>query len=369
MRTLEGELMRHAASDVYPFHMPGHKGRGDEIQRIDITEIDGFDNLHDPEEIILEEMERAAAFYGTKRTYFSVNGSTCALLAAISAAVPRGGTLLMERGCHMAVYHAAYLRDLHLQYIDYPTPEDEKMRTPDAVVITSPSYEGCVKHVEKWAAFAHERGIPLIVDEAHGAHFSMHPYFPKSAIHKGADLVIQSVHKTLPAMTQTALLHLCSDRVDPDRIQRFFDIYETSSPSYVLMASITRCLHMVSDPQSDLFDRYVDMLKDLREKLAHLAHLHLAGGGSCILTSDEELPPFKAGTRVDPGKIVITTTGSALTGPELYDRLREEYHLQPEMKAPDSCLMMTSPFDTQEGFDRLLEALREIDRDGGLLDI
>lgn len=361
MRTLEGELLRHANSDVYPFHMPGHKGRGDEIQRIDITEIDGFDNLHDPEGIIKEEMDRAAEIYGTKRTYFSVNGSTCAILAAISAAVPKGGTLLIERGCHMSVYHAAYLRDLHLQYIGYPTPEEEKPYAPDAIVITSPSYEGCVKDVSYWSDYAHTRGIPLIVDEAHGAHFSFHPYFPVSAIKKGADLVIQSVHKTLPAMTQTALLHQCSDRIAPDQIQRFFDIYETSSPSYVLLASITRCIHLISDPDSDLWERYVRSLKDLRAKLSNLQHLHLAGGSDCILTSDEELPPFRAGTQIDPGKLVITTTGSSMTGPELYDRLRLDYHLQPEMKAPAYCLLMTSPFDTQDGFNRLLEALRELD--------
>lgn len=363
MRTLEGELRRHAASDIYPFHMPGHKGQGDEIHEIDITEIDGFDNLHDPEGIIREEMDRASDFYGTKKTYFSVNGSTCAILAAISAAVPRGGTLLMERGSHMSVYHAAYLRDLHLIYIDYPTPDEERGREPDAVVITSPSYEGCVKDVGRWAAYAHKKGIPLIVDEAHGAHFSLHPYFPRSSVREGADLVIQSLHKTLPAMTQTALLHLCSDRVDADLIERFFDIYETSSPSYVLMASITRCIHMISDPAGGMMDRYADKLRDLREKLSRLRHLHLAGGADCRLGSDEELPPFPKGTAVDPGKLVITTFRSCMTGPELYDRLRLDYHLQPEMKAPGYCLMMTSPFDTQEGFDRLLEALREMDRE------
>lgn len=375
MKKLEAELRRYANSDMYPFHMPGHKRRGDEIHQIDITEIDGFDNLHDPQDLILGEMREAAEFYGTRDTFFSVNGSTCAILTAISAAVPFGGTLLVERGCHISVYHAAYLRHLHLIYIEDPEKIREKAEDqekdvsfegrnktdePDAVMITSPSYEGCVKQVEFWAEFAHQRGIPLIVDEAHGAHFSMHPYFPKSAIQKGADLVIQSVHKTLPAMTQTALLHNVTGRVSSERLEAFLDIYETSSPSYVLMASITSCLHLVMDPNQDLFDRYADALKMLRRDLSKMKHLRLLGGEKCILR-EGEFPPYPAGTKTDPGKIAILTKGTTITGPELYDRLREEYSLQPEMKTPDLVLLMTSVYDTAEGFERLENALLQID--------
>lgn len=377
MKKLEAELRRYANSDMYPFHMPGHKGRGDEVHQIDITEIDGFDNLHDPKNLIYGEMRAAAEFYGTKRTFFSVNGSTCAILSAISAAVPFGGTLLIERGCHISVYHAAYLRHLHLLYIDdiwnqiqMPDRKDgqearEKVKIPvqpDAVMITSPSYEGCVKNVAFWAEFAHRQDIPLLVDEAHGAHFSMHPYFPKSSIFQGADIVIQSVHKTLPAMTQTALLHNVTGRVSSEKIENFLDIYETSSPSYVLMASITSCLHLVMDPNEDLFERYAGRLKKLRKHLDSMKHLKLMGGKECVLKKGE-FPPYEEGVRTDPGKICILTGKSGMTGTELYDLVREKYRLQPEMKTPDSVLFMTSIYDTEEGFERLEDALLEIDNE------
>ncbi len=367
MKKLEAELKRYANSDVYPFHMPGHKRRGDEIHQIDITEIDGFDNLHAPEDLILNEMKAAAAFYGTQETFFSVNGSTCAILAAICAAVPFGGRLLCERGCHIAVYHAAYLRHLHLLYIeDIIFEENDHYRLKDgaeadAVIITSPSYEGVVKNVRAWSHFANEKNIPLIVDEAHGAHFSMSPYFPRSAIVQGADIVVQSLHKTLPAMTQTSLLHNVTGRVPSAMLRRFLDIYETSSPSYVLMASITSCLHLISDENNDLFERYEGRLRRLREELAKLRHLHLLGGAEAVLTSDEEFFPYRKGTKLDAGKICIFTKKTPLNGTMLYDRLRRDYHLQPEMKAPDYVLLMTSPFDTDEGFERLIEALTEID--------
>lgn len=362
MKKLEAELRRYANSDYYPFHMPGHKRRGDEIHRIDITEIDGFDNLHDPQDLIRDEMQFASAHYGAKTTWFSVNGSTCAILTAISAAVPFGGTLMIERTCHISVYHTAYLRHLRLLYV-----EDEKAWNQpfDAIMVTSPSYEGCVKDIGRYVRLAHEHQVPLIVDEAHGAHFSLHPYFPESAVRKGADLVIQSVHKTLPAMTQTALLHNVTGRVPDEKIKQFFDIYETSSPSYVLMASITSCIHQVFDERNDLFERYAERLKALRRHLAGLKNLHLMGGEKGILTSDREFPPYPSGTVIDPGKITIQTewagTDSGITAAGLYNRLRDQYHLQPEMKADSYVLLMTSVYDTDEGFHRLEEALCEID--------
>ena len=394
--TLYGCLQAYTESDIYPFHMPGHKRRpaflggersggawiapsgsgipdADQAAALcDITEVDGFDNLHAPEGIIQKEMAFAAGFYGTAETFFSVNGSTCAILAAISAAVPRGGTILIERSCHISVYHAAYLRELHVLYL--PQNGEELCsaaagscasgRKADAIVITSPSYEGFVKDVRRYAESARAIGAVLIVDEAHGAHFSMHPYFPESAVRCGADLVIQSTHKTLPALTQTALLHNVTGAVSGEKLQRFLDIYETSSPSYVLMASLTRCIHAVAEGGSGAFETYTARLKKLRESLAvSLRHLRLAGA-----------PCEIAAGRYDPGKILILTEGTALrendgrtadpamfTGGMLYKELLENYHLQPEMKLQGAVLLMTSAADTQEGFDRLERALLEID--------
>ena len=217
MTYIKDELCKLASSDMYPFHMPGHKRRLDcdiNPYTYDITEIDGFDNLHAAEGIIKEAEERAAALWGAKSSFFLVNGSTCGILAALSAALPKKGHLLMARNSHKAAYHAAYLRELQVTYL-YPVftefgiqggilPEQveaalEADESIEAVFLTSPTYDGIVSDIEKIAEIAHQHGIPLIVDEAHGAHLGFHPYFPKSAITLGADVVIQSLHKTLPA--------------------------------------------------------------------------------------------------------------------------------------------------------------------------
>ncbi|MCR5452322.1 MAG: aminotransferase class I/II-fold pyridoxal phosphate-dependent enzyme, partial [Lachnospiraceae bacterium] len=254
------KLTEYTNSSAYPFHMPGHK-RNEKYQMaepvgMDITEITGFDNLHHPEEIIKKEQEFAARIHGAKESFFLVNGSTCGILAAVSAAVPKGGRLLVCRNAHKSVYNAAYLRQLELSYLRQERtkigletavcPQEVERalaaRETDAVLITSPTYEGMVADVEKIAHLVHEKGLPLIVDEAHGAHFGFHPFFPESALQKGADLVIQSVHKTLPSLTQTAILHVGKEAgryIDLAKVRQFLSIYQTSSPSYVLMGSIS----------------------------------------------------------------------------------------------------------------------------------
>ena len=272
-RRLENLLKAYAESDAYAFHMPGHKRRltpgwPAEAGAIDITEIDGFDNLHDA--------QSAAAFYGAQETIFSVNGSTCGMLAAVSAAVPEGGRILIERTSHMSVYHAAYLRKLHVSYIgegvcappeEEPGDGESAEEKIDAVIITSPGYEGCIRDIAGWARFAHRRGACLIVDGAHGAHLGIHPYFPESAVRLGADLVVMSTHKTLPAMTQTALIHNVTGRVSSKRLHFFMDIYETSSPSYVLLASITGALHFLYEQGAEAFSDYAVRLRKIRREL------------------------------------------------------------------------------------------------------
>ncbi len=357
---LETKLLNYAGSDAYPFHMPGHKRNpaflcADALS--DITEISDFDNLHHPEGILRAEMDLARALYGTRETFFSVNGSTGALLAAISAAVPRGGHMLIERGCHMAVYHAAYLRGAGVSFLN-----ECEIERADAVVVTSPTYEGCMKDIPAMRALADRLGAVLIVDEAHGAHlpFTENFGFPASAIRGGADLVIESVHKTMPAMTQTALLHNVTGRVKNEDLARFLDIYETSSPSYVLMGSITHMLHLMEDRGEALMGAYAERVRNVRAFLSMSLHnLSLAGGETAVLDSDEELPPYKKGTVMDPGKLVVKS--GRMRGERLFQILRDNYGLECEMKAPSYVLAMTSVADTDEGLMRLIEALREID--------
>jgi arginine/lysine/ornithine decarboxylase len=359
------KLEELAESDIYPFHMPGHKRAMSfpNPYSVDITEIADFDNLHHAEGVIKKSQERAAGLYGSDKAYYLVNGSTCGILAAISAAALRGSSILIARNCHKAVYHALYLRQLKANYI-YPKDTKsgiqgqidpaqiesclEENPLIKAIVITSPTYDGVVSDVEKIAEAAHRHNAVLIVDEAHGAHFGFHPVFPENATRLGADAVIMSVHKTLPSFTQTALLHLCSDRISTKEVEKFLNIYESSSPSYILMAGIEQSLAMIEEDGERLFKNYVENLKYFREKTEKLKHLRLLG------RDDNEFFDF------DIGKILIETGGS-MSGHKLTQILRENYHLELEMAGVNYATAMTSIMDTREGFDRLAYALCEID--------
>lgn len=359
-------------SNRYPFHMPGHKRmkepRFPNPYTIDITEIDGFDNLHHPEGIIKKEQDCAAEFYGSRQCFYLVNGSSCGILAAISAVSKRGDKILLARNCHQSVFHACYLRQLSPVYA-YPEGTASGLQgqvtaftirrlleaNPDvcAVVITSPTYDGIVSDVQVIARLVHKRNIPLIVDEAHGAHFGLHKAFPENATRLGADVVVMSIHKTLPALTQTALLHLCSDRVDPEEVARFLRIYETSSPSYVLLAGISRCMRLIkANTIKESFDDYVEMLEAFRERSKNLINMRVFGA--------EDFNEWEA-YAYDIGKIIIYTGVSGMSGPYLYRKLAQIYGLQAEMASGSYVLAMTSYMDTQRGFDRLYKALWALD--------
>lgn len=370
-----------ARSDIYPFHMPGHKRQlkekpFDEIAKIDITEITDFDDLHEPEGILKEEQEFAAGLYGADHTYYIVNGSTCGVLTAISAVCRWGDTVIMARNCHKSAYHAAYLQNLQIEYVEpqrsvegYPAgpvlaeeikhalQRAEKKQAARAVILTSPTYEGVLSDISAIAEIVHAHHAVLIVDEAHGAHLGFLAAFPQSAVRQGADLIVQSLHKTLPAMTQTALLHVCGDRVDLQRVQQYLDIYETSSPSYVMMASMSKCLHLIDEEKNNLFAAFYEKLQDfykIKEQLKHIKILDAAWARNTYHAC------------MDPSKINICVAGcmrdgSTYTGKMLATELLQKYHIEIEMTAEWYVIAMTSVMDTQEGFDRLKTALLEID--------
>lgn len=368
MENLYNELKEYASGDSYPFHMPGHKRNIRKLEcinpyQLDITEIDGFDNLHNPEGILRECLEEAARFYKTKKTYFLVNGSTCGILAAISAATLKNKKILIARNCHVSVYNTVYLRNLQPAYLyseiiepfgiqgEIRVEEVEKALCADpqigTVVIVSPTYDGLVSDIRAIAGVVHSHEAVLIVDEAHGAHFGMHEMFPPSAISLGADLVIQSLHKTLPSFTQTALLHLCSERISSTELERFLSIFQTSSPSYVLMAGIDRCIRMMSTEGKQLFESYAALLLKYRNQMKSLKKIRLFDGGSTTLS--------------DPSKLLFSVRGCAMTGSGLSEILRLSYGLQMEMASSDYILALSSCMDTEEGFVRLCNALNEID--------
>ena len=414
--SLFAKLKNYSESDYYAFHMPGHKRNLDLMQgtspyRIDITEIDGFDDLHHAEGILKEAQERAARVYHADETHFLVNGSTVGILSAIMGTTKKGDSILVARNCHKSVYHAIYLNELDPVYlfpkfdtelglsteIDVEDVKEALRANPKicAVMIVSPTYDGVVSDIETIAAVCHEAGCPLIVDEAHGAHFGFHPYFPKSANQYGADLVINSLHKTLPALTQTALLHVNGNLVNRRKVKRYLDMLQTSSPSYILMASIDACIHAVektlekqetagieekilekqktsgieekcNDREFErqtsgmedgnsrneladtlLFETYVNRIDALRNDLKQLQHLKI------IQTDNID--------HYDRSKFVISVKDAPLSSHELYEILLKKYHLQMEMLAGTYVLAMTTVGDTEEGLKRLKEALFEID--------
>ena len=359
MERLYRALEIYSQEDYYPFHMPGHKRNPDTVNTDlpfdrDITEIDGFDNLHHPEGILKKAQETAASVYDTKECYYSVNGSTAALLAA---------------NCHKAVYHALYLRNLIPTYV-YPQMDpkwwinggissDKVERAlaenPEikAVLLTSPTYDGVVSDIEKIAEIVHRYEIPLIVDEAHGAHFHFSNYFPTSAAELGADLVIQSFHKTLPSMTQTAVLHNCSDRVDSRLIRRFMGIYQSSSPSYILMASMDACMEKMSSDGNEMFREFTKILEKARRRLSECKYIRLVSpeiGTAGVFDYDRS-------------KLLFSTRYASMTGSELAQILLEKYHIQVEMETEHYVLALAAVGDSGEGFERLCQAIEEINQE------
>lgn len=374
MEYLHDKLAEYASSGYYGFHMPGHKRNaldlpGDIPYAIDITEIDGFDDLHHARGILLEAQKRAADLYHAEETHYLINGSTVGILAAVLGSTNWGDRIIIARNCHKSVYNAAYMNDLRASYV-YPhnipgtdicgpvTPsqiEAQLREYPDAkaVVITSPTYEGIISDVEAIARKVHEYGIPLIVDEAHGAHLGFHSYFPSNSNDLGADLVIHSLHKTMPSLTQTALLHMNGSVADRENIRRYLHMLQSSSPSYVLMSSMDECIRLIREKQDCLFDTYVSRLSRIREELLKLQHLKLfevlSYDRSKILISTKNIT-------YNSGKEIIKYTGKLL-GAEL----NKKYLIQLEMTLPQYVVGITSVCDSEYGMKRLTHALQEID--------
>lgn len=361
-------LDEYSGRDVVPMHMPGHK-RNPVFEMknpyaLDVTEVTGMDNLHRPEGVIRRLMERVSGLYGSEQSYLLVNGSTGGILSAIAACCRHGDRIIAARNCHASVYRAIRLLELRPVYI-YPECEGRAMERLDiagaipeqaleealknnrdvsCVIVTSPTYEGIVSDIRAAAALTRRFGVPLIVDEAHGAHFNWHPSFPETALEQGADLVVESLHKTLPALTQTGVLHARFDLVSKKRLEWCLQTFQSSSPSYILMAGIDRCFAYIEKEGGKAFDKYVENLRLFREKMKQLTYLYLF-----------ESP------RKESSKLVIATDRTQMTGRELAGRLLQKYRIETEMSYGNYCIAMTSVCDEPQGFHRLAAALLEID--------
>ncbi len=329
----------------YPFHMPGHKRNqkfGIIGSEIDITEIDGFDNLHSPARSILQIENKLSEIYKSEKSFLLINGSTVGILASILAVTNKNDTVIMARNCHQSVYNACFLNELNPIYIEPEYNEihgfykDVKQSEIDsalqadnntaAVIITSPTYEGYTSNINS--------PVPLIIDAAHGAHFgfSDFPEYPK------ADIVISSLHKTLPALTQTAVINVYNKKYIP-KIKKYLDIIQTSSPSYVLMNSVSKCVEIIKK-QPDLFDELSNNLNFFYD--TQLKHLQ-------FIKTD------------DISKIIISTAYTNINGAALAEILRSEYYIECEMASINYIILMSSIGDEKSAFEKLKFALTEID--------
>jgi len=366
-------------SNEYPLHMPGHKRQYSpnellsEAYRLDITEIEGYDNLYDAGGILKSAMDRAGGLYGCPDTYFCVNGSTTGVITAIYTVTGQGDHIIIARNCHRSVYSAIELRELTADYIETKkllceeidggiTPEAvseainasiKKGKLPAAVVITSPNYDGVISDIERIAQITHIYGIPLIVDEAHGAHLSLNEKLPEGAIKAGADIVIHSTHKTLAAMTQTALLHAQGRLVDINKLKKYWRTFQTSSPSYVLMASIDAAIINQAEDGDKLWSEFLTNRSLFFQRIQGLRHLHIL--------NEEDIQERSDIKALDPCKITVITDGS-IDGVGLQCTLLDDYGIQLELAGKQRIIAIVTYADTKEGFERFASALIEIDK-------
>ena len=370
MGKLEEKLEKYFNENYLPMHMPGHKRNikllGEKLPyKIDITEINGFDDLHHPEGIIKEIEEKTSKIYGSKKSFILVNGSTCGILAGIRSVVNYGDKVLVARNSHKSVYNAIELNGLNPQYVLPKIGKDgidrnidvkdiksilEKNQDIKLVIITSPTYEGVISDIKQIVSISHKYNIPVLIDEAHGSHLKfMENISEKEALNSGADIVIQSLHKTLPALTGTAIIHVQGDLVKEENIRRELSIFETSSPSYILMSSIDECLEILENNGKSLFKKYQDNLENFYNKTKTLKRLKILGN------------EIENKNYYDFGKIVIKTENTNITGKELANILRKDYKIELEMASINYVIAMTSICDNKENFKRFLDAIKDID--------
>lgn len=338
-------LKRLTEYRMTPFHMPGHKRAMKKSvipYSIDITEVEGFDNLHNMQGVLKDVADTARGIYKSVASFPLVNGSTCGILASIYTATRENKKILIARNCHKSVYNAVEVLGLDAHYIIPDFDEygvfgkvsaesiKEKLDKEDigCVVITTPTYEGVMSDVGAIYEVCKEKDAYLIIDSAHGAHHFdlLSPY---------CDMCVVSPHKTLPSLTQTALLNVCSGRVDTDVVRHALSIFETSSPSYVLLASIDECLRYVKKNKKEFFN-FSKNLDEFYEKCKSLNNI-------------------KVTHYDDKSKIIVLGDGK-----EIAHNLRCE-KIEPEMVAPSYVLLMATVKDTKKSLKKLYKALTKTD--------
>jgi lysine decarboxylase len=369
-------LMEYVKKETVPFHMPGHKqGRVlpkeyiENLAKIDLTEVPGLDNLHNPDGAILEAEKLAAKAFGSKQAFFLVNGSTAGIYAAMYAVLNPTDKVLVMRNSHKSVYNGVVLTQSIPVYllpeidyengiamgIDVEKLEEvlQKERDVKAVVVTHPNYYGFCSDIEKIVDIVHKYGKILIVDEAHGAHFPFSNNLPKTSIKAGADIVVQSLHKTLTSFTQTSILHLNSDRVDVDRLKYSLSLFQSTSPSYILMSSIDMAREYMEKEGKKRLEEIIQLSLYARREIGKIEEMKCLG---------EDVVGRYGIVDFDVTKLTISVKNLGIEGPEAEDFLRRECNIQVEMSDVYNILAMVTVGDDEKRVKMLLEGLKKLSK-------
>lgn len=365
-------IREHLQKDPLALHVPGHKmGRGlpDELAiwlgqsgKLDLTELPGLDDLHQPEGVIKMAQQLAAETFRSDESFFLVGGSTAGNLAMILTVCRPGDTILIPRNAHKSVHHAVMLAGARPVYL-YPDvderfgiptavqPEEvrralEKHPEAVAVLITSPTYQGVCSDLAAIAQEVHRRSQLLLVDEAHGAHFSFHDELPMSAIEAGADLAVQSTHKMLGSLTGSAMLHGKGGRYDRDRLRMMLGMIQTSSPSYLMLLSLDAARFQFAQDGHHLLDRALRAIAGRKKEISEIAGIDLYQPAADVIA------------RIDPFKWWVQVERLGISGYEAEDWLRKNTGIFVEMADDRHLLAVFSYADTDKQLRRLLDGLR-----------
>ena len=360
-----------------PFYTPGHK-RGIGINSLlkdrwgadvfgwDLPELPGLDNLHAPSGIIASAQALAAAVFGAQQTWFLVNGSTAGVIAAILATCGEGDKIILPRNIHSSaiagLIHAGavpifiapeYDRELGITHSITPASVKFALEQhPDAkaVMVVYPTYYGVGGDIGAIAEIVHSYDLPLLVDEAHGAHFGFHADLPPAALSLGADLSIQSTHKLLGSLTQSSMLHVNSSRIDRDRLSRSLRLLQSTSPSYLLLASLDAARHQMALSGEELMSQTIELARIAREKIAQIDRLSVV-----------ELAPSTPGCKyLDPTRLTVTVTGLNLTGFAADEILTEQLRVVAELPSLRHLTFIISLGNTAADIDRLVAAFTQL---------
>ncbi|WP_028829509.1 aminotransferase class I/II-fold pyridoxal phosphate-dependent enzyme [Proteocatella sphenisci] len=376
-------LSNYRDENILRFHMPGHYGRSsfpelkylaENIFNFDITEVEGTDNLNDPHEMILHSLNEISQIYSSKKSYVLVNGSTSGLYVAIDTLVDNNSHVIAARNCHKSVHSILGRKNVNVHYI-YPEIDEifhndshidsekliamadallaEGITDISAVILTCPNYFGRTFNLKDISDYLSSKNIFLIVDEAHGAHFPFNECLPENAISQGASISIQSAHKTLPALTQACMIHLGHDfpKSRMERLEKNINFYQTSSPSYILMASCETSVAIMARYGNDRLNNIKIWMESAKKKLSANPHIKVYSSSHC--NNDQDFC-----------KLGIKTP---IKGSVLEKILRQEYKIQCEMSTGFNVLFMIGLTHTQDDIIRLVKSIEALLKNNELL--